>query len=56
MLLAVCGTLLHRDIVEWKYIVAALRAGQHYWHTRWAGADDGSPAADALATHSAHSA
>src|SRR5450432_2442100 len=27
MLLAVCGTLLHKDIVEWKYIVAALVLG-----------------------------
>jgi H+-translocating NAD(P) transhydrogenase subunit beta len=27
MLLAICGTLLHRDIVEWKYIVAALVLG-----------------------------
>src|SRR3979490_2943368 len=27
MLLAICGTLLHKDIVEWKYIVAALVLG-----------------------------
>src|SRR5258705_13911802 len=27
MLLAICGTLLHKDIVEWKYIVAALVVG-----------------------------
>src|ERR1700682_1844165 len=27
MLLAICGTLLHRDIVEWKYIVSAFVLG-----------------------------
>src|SRR5258708_6243952 len=27
MLLAICGTRLHKDIVEWKYIVAALVLG-----------------------------